>query len=269
MKQLTSLDELNKIVQTAFRKGCLTNNFILIDAYEAFIRENKLWLVADEDNAALLLDKEDFFQLYFYLNDLNKPIGLFVDKPVVMEILYRGHDKKPQQLIEYWSKLGFNEHLSRDNMLSSWSKLSIPEMPYENKLIKYAESEEELLFTKDLFDNALDKYTGDRLFEDELRSFLKNNNLLCAYYKNDLAGVLQFEIKNKVVWLGHIAIHPDFRGKGIANALVNKYITSNKTGENTRYALWVIQDNMPAVNLYRKFGFVYGNKSTVSLLKNI
>lgn len=269
MKRLTTLDELNQIVQTVFRKGCLTNNFILIDAYETFIRENKLWLVADEDNVALLLDKEDFFQLYFYLNDLNKPINLSVDKPVVMEVLYRGHDNKPQQLIEYWSKHDFNEHLYRDNMLSSWSKLSIPDTSFKNTHIQYAASEKELRFTKELFDNALDKYTGDRLSEDELRDFMSNNNLLCAYFRNELAGVLQFEKKNKVVWLGHIAIHPDLRGKGIANALVSSYIMMNKSDNNTRYALWVIQDNKPAVTLYRKFGFVYGNKSTVSLLKNI
>lgn len=269
MKRLTSLDELNQIVKTVFRKGCLTNNFILLDAYEAFIKENRLWVVTDEDNAALLLDKEDFFHLYFYLNNLNKPIDLFVDKPVVMEILYRGLENKPQQLIEYWSKHGFNEHLSRDNMLSSWSKLSIPDSSFENTHIQHASSEKELLFAKELFDNALDKYTGDRLSQAELRTFLSNRNLLCAYFGQELAGVLQFEIKNKVVWLGHIAIHPDFRGKGIANALVNNYIIANKSDNNTRYALWVIQDNLPAFNLYRKFGFVYGNKSTVSLLKNI
>jgi ribosomal protein S18 acetylase RimI-like enzyme len=268
MKRLTSLDELNLIVKNVFRKGCLTNNFILLDAYGAFINENKLWVISDENNAAFLLDKEDFFQVFYYLNNLNKAFELSVDKPVVMEILYRGLENKPQNIIDYWVKQGFNEHLSRDNMISSWIRVAIPDTLYESMQIRYATSEKELLFTKELFDKALDKYTGDQLTEAELRSFMTQKNLLCAYFREELAGVLQFEIKNTVVWLGHIAIHPDFRGKGIANALLNSYITLNRADENTRYALWVIPDNLPAVNLYRKFGFFYGNKSTVSLLKN-
>lgn len=268
MKLISSLEELNQVIETFFKKGCVTNNFILVDAYETFISKGKLWVISDEINATFLLDKEDFFQLYFYLNDLNKPITLSSDKPVVMEILYRGLENKPRHLIDYWAKQGYKEHLSRDNMVAVWNKLSISDGQDENIKICYASSEEELHFTKELFDNALDRYTGDHLSESELRSFMVNNNILCAYFNDELAGVLQFEIRNKVVWLGHIAIHPEFRGKGIANSLVHNYITLNKSVGNTRYALWVIQENIPAVNLYRKFGFNYANKSTVSLLKN-
>lgn len=267
MECLTSKDRLNKIVGNVFRKGCLTNNFMLLDDYASFIDSGKLRVISNENNAAFLLDKEDFFQLYFYLNDLNNAIVLSTDQPVVMEILYRGLENKPHHLIDYWKNQGFKEHLSRDNMLATWSKISMPDNLYENIQIRYASSEQELAFTKEIFDKALDKYTGDQLSVSKLGSFMAKNNLLCAYYNHELAGVLQFEIKNSVVWLGHIAIHPDFRGKGIANALVHNYITINNSGESTRYALWVIQDNIPAVNLYRKFGFVYGNKSTVSLLK--
>lgn len=267
MKCLSSLEDLSKIIQTYFRKGSLTNNFMLLDAYESYIANSKLWIVSDENNAFLLLHKEDFWQLYFYLNDSNYTLPIPSDKPVVIEILYRGLVNRPKQLIDYWEKLGFKEHLSRDNLQAEWNKISFSTTIYKNIQIKIAVSERELAFTKSLFENTFDPYTSDHLSDKELHSFMKNKNLLCAYYNKELAGVLQFEIKNKVVWLGHIAIHPDYRGRGIANALVHNYITLNKTDNNTRYALWVIQNNDPAVNLYHKFGFIYGNKSTVSLLK--
>lgn len=267
MQKLKSFDELNTIVGNVFRKGCHTNNFMMLDTYKSYIEMGKLSVVNTTDNVAFLLDKVDYWQLYYYLNALSNPIRIDTDKPVVMEILYRGHNNKPQHLIDYWQKLEYREHLSRDIMMTSWAKLSIPVTNFENIKIRYASSKKELLFAKGLLDDALDHYTGDRLSQSELETFMINNNLLCVFYRNEIAGVLQFEIKNNVVWLGHIAIHSRFRGKGIANALVHDYITLNKSDDHTRYALWVIQDNLPAVNLYKKFGFIYSNKSTVSLLK--
>lgn len=267
MKQLNSLAELNTIVEASFRKGCITNNFMLLNTYETYIKEGKLWVSFDDENTTFLLDKNDFYQLYYYLNDLSKPIKLNLDKPVVMEILYRGLGNEPHQVIAYWKNQGFIQHLSRDNMVASTDKIILSETQTNKLRIGLASNALDVEFANSLFNEALDKYTGDRLSFEELHALMKNKSLLCAYSDNELAGVLQFEIKNKVVWLGHIAIDARFRGKGIANELVKSYITLNASAENTRYALWVIQDNGPAVNLYRKFGFVYGNKSTVSLLK--
>jgi ribosomal protein S18 acetylase RimI-like enzyme len=124
------------------------------------------------------------------------------------------------------------------------------------------------LFAEKLLRNSLDMYTGDLLSMDEIKHYVSNRNVLIALYNNETAGVLQFEVKNKIVWLGHIAIDEKFRGKGIANELVKKYIQDNQIVFNTKYQLWVIQDNEAAVKLYRKFGFVYGNKSSTSLLKD-
>lgn len=267
MKQLQTLAELNDIVSVSFKKGTITNNYMLADAYETYIAEGKLYVVGDDINAAFLLNKGNFYQLYFYLNDLNVPLHINIDKPLVMEILYRGLKNEPHQVIDYWKNRGFIQHLSRDNMVASTKQIILPETQTDKLNITLASNEVEVEFANTLFNESLDKYTGDRLSYEQLHAFMKNKNLLCAYYETELAGVLQFEVKNKVVWLGHIAIDARFRGKGIANELVKYYITMNDSGENSRYALWVIQDNEPAINLYRKFGFVYGNKSTVSLLR--
>lgn len=267
MKRILALEELNDIISDSFKKGTITNNYMLLDVYETYIKNDKLLVSSDGINAALLLDKNDFYQLYFYLNDLGTPLHIQFDKPVVMEILYRGLANKPQKVITYWENLGFDQHISRDNMMATWNKILLPVIQQDKLQISLASNAQEVEFAKELFDHALDKYTGDRLSFEELSSLMNNENLLCAFYEKKLAGILQFEIKNKVVWLGHIAIDSQFRGKGIANELVYNYITLNKSDNNTRYALWVIQNNEPALNLYRKFGFVYGNKSTISLLK--
>ena len=267
MKQLQNIDELSSLISTFFKKGTSTNNYVLLDAYTSHIAEGKLNFITTEDNVVFLLEKHDFFQLYFYINNFAQPIHLPDDRPVVMEIIYRGLSNEPAEIIDYWYEHGFNKHLTRDNLTAVWNKIEIPASKKSDTLVIFAKVESEVVFAHQLLENALDRYTGDLLSLHELRNYCEQGNLLCAYHEGELAGVLQFEIKNKVVWLGHIAVDERFRGKGIANELVARYILENKLDDNTRYALWVIQDNIGAVNLYRKFGFVYGGKSTVSLLK--
>jgi GNAT superfamily N-acetyltransferase len=119
-----------------------------------------------------------------------------------------------------------------------------------------------------MIETTFDKYTGDVLTSQEVYSFAENKNIICAYLEEKLCGILQFEIKKNVVWLGHIAVAPQLRGFGIANALVKSYISMNMKQPDTRYQLWVIQDNTKATTLYNKFGFVYGNKTSASMLKD-
>jgi len=133
--------------------------------------------------------------------------------------------------------------------------------------IKYAGTESDIIFTKELIECTLDKYTGDILNFNEVKTFVENKNILCAWLEGKLCGFLQFEIKNNVIWLGHIAVAPEFRGKKVANELVKAFIINNAVQPSTRYQLWVRQDNFGAMALYQKFGFIYGNKSSASMLK--
>lgn len=152
-------------------------------------------------------------------------------------------------------------------MVASYRQIILPSGNHESLKMKYADTAEEINFTKILFEQTLDKYTGDILSYQEVLGFSQKKQIVLAYYNEEPAGALQFDIKNSIVWLGHIVVANEFRGKGVANELVKAYIKDNVEDENTRYQLWVIQNNIGAVNLYHKFGFVYGNKSTASMLK--
>ena len=134
-------------------------------------------------------------------------------------------------------------------------------------MIKLAKEESEIKFSKELFEKTFDPYTGDILTLEETAKFALEKKLLVAYYQDYLCGALQFEIKNHVVWIGHIAVSSTYRGKGIANELISTYITINANETNTRYQLWVMQDNQGAFALYKKFGFNFANKTSASMLK--
>ena len=268
MKKLEHLDGLNELIKSHFVRGTHTNCYFLTESFNRFIADGKLSYVVYGKNLILLLEKSGFYQLYFYLNDLSTGIDVLTDKPVVMEIVYRGEKFKPMDIIDYWLALNFKQHLTRDHMMASFENIIIPENITNDCIVNYASSADEALFAEKVLRNSLDQFTGDLLSLDEINHFAKNRNILVAWYNNEMAGVLQFEVKNNIVWLGHIAIDERFRGKGIANELVKRYLLDNRTESATKYQLWVIQDNEAAVKLYRKFGFTYGNKSTTSMLKH-
>lgn len=268
MNLIRDIELLNEVIRNYFRKNTITNNYILSGDYFKYIADSKLHYVTTYSNACILVEKADFYQLYYYINNQSELMTLDDYKPIVMEILYRGEVQRPGEIIKYWVKCGFRQHLTRDIMAAAYNQLTIPSGTTSDIKIKYGETDQEITFTKELIENTFDKYTGDILSLDEVKSFIKNRNIICAYLKGNLCGILQFEIKNNVVWLGHIAVKPEYRGYGIANALVKVYIVNNAVNQNTKYQLWVIQNSAKATTLYNKFGFVYGNKSSASMLKD-
>jgi len=264
VKSLAVIDEL---IQTYYIKNTHTNNYLMYDAYRDYIKNKCLFYLATASNLILLLKQEGFFRLYYYINDIEDLFFTSASElPLVMEILYRGEADKPKKIMLYWERNGFKEHLTRNNMMLKYEKLIPPDNTNPEIDITFAEKEEEFRYIKELLENSLDIYTGDRLSIEDIRLYGKNRNIICSYHEGKICGVLQFEEKNNTVWLGHIAVDPEYRGKGIAKSLVFKYIELNAITNNRLYQLWVINDNAVAVKLYENFGFVNANKSTVSML---
>ena len=54
----------------------------------------------------------------------------------------------------------------------------------------------------------------------------------------------------------NVAVHPDFRRRGIAEALVNSLVEELKAIESRCLTLEVRASNVPAISLYEKLGFV-------------
>ena len=53
----------------------------------------------------------------------------------------------------------------------------------------------------------------------------------------------------------NVAVHPDFRRKGIAESLVNALVAELKAKESRCLTLEVRASNTPAITLYKKLGF--------------
>ena len=185
----------------------------------------------------------------------------------MMEIVYRGQSKRQLEVLDYWCKNNFKNYLTRDNY-SLIYKSKTEGVETNSKIdLSLAQTEEESGYIYRLFSKDLDKYTGDQKTLDEIKKYVSSGLIIVARVENQLCGALQFEWKSNNCWLGHIVVDKQFRGQRIANTLVDYYIEINKKTDQTRYQLWVIEDNFPAVKLYQRFGFIYAGKSTVSMLK--
>ena len=54
----------------------------------------------------------------------------------------------------------------------------------------------------------------------------------------------------------NVAVHPDFRRRGIAEALVNELVARLKSRESRSLTLEVRVSNLSAITLYEKLGFI-------------
>lgn len=77
--------------------------------------------------------------------------------------------------------------------------------------------------------------------------FIENSNIIGVIHINDIYD--RYEINNIFVLKEH-------RNKSIANMLMLKVIDDAKENKKINITLEVREDNIPAINLYKKHGFV-------------
>ena len=270
MERIDSLSRLDELFKQFFLKQTLTNNYILAEDYKQYISEERLWFISESDNAFFFLEKEGFFRLYYFLNKEESTHAFPVSSPVVLEILFRGHKKYPDQQVAFWQASGFKKHLRRDcYFLKASDAIDFVEQDISvpGFTIKKASGKQECQYAKQLIDKDLDPYTGDILSMQELEDFASKGYVYIAYQNETPCGILQSNLKNSVFWLDHIVVDESYRGLGISKVLIDYFLQDGIIKECSKFQLWVISDNLPAVNLYKKYRFRYLNKSTISMLK--
>ncbi len=270
MEALTNIKRLEEFLDAHPTADRFTNSYMLPDEMIEHIRKGSLFYLEQDNGLVLLLKKEGFYRIYYYLRDLNTEIKLHSDQALVQELIYRGPDHFPESEVNFWIKNGFQKYLQRDNyclnanclnqdaLRSSLVELEIRSL-YEMKEIDRADH---------LIRTYLDRYTGDILTKRELKIFGEQDDLIGIFLKGNLAGVLQAEFKNNVYWLGHMVVDQAHRGLNLSTHLLKAYLARGLELNCRQFQLWVIYDNSPALGLYHKYGFKFLNKSTISLLKN-
>lgn len=79
----------------------------------------------------------------------------------------------------------------------------------------------------------------------------ENSHFLVALVDDKVAGYMGLQIFSGEGYVTNVAVLPEYRGRGIAKALIEKQF-ENKMDFIT---LEVRESNLPAINLYKKMGF--------------
>lgn len=266
MDSINDIVIVDEMLERFSRKETLSNSYILKEEYQGHIAIGNLYFEIDGQNLFFYLKKNGFYRVYYFINQFEKKHSSKCNLPLVLEIVYRGDKDLPYSHIEYWENSGFEKHLSRDcfflKMQNSESLFNYAELQ-----VKKGKKHEEIYFAKHLIDNNLDLYTGDSLSIEELSQFAERDLLYVCYFNGELCGMLQADKKKGVFWLGHIVVDERFRGKNVAKALLEYYLSEGINLQCKQFQLWVIKENSVAINLYSRYGFKYFNKSTYSMLK--
>ena len=91
--------------------------------------------------------------------------------------------------------------------------------------------------------------------ENTIQYFLKNKNYHLV--KEEEKGFALARVIGNVAELITLAVVPEFRRSGIANKLLYELIEKIKILGANQFTLEVAENNIPAINLYKKLNFQY------------
>ena len=263
--KIEEFSRYQSIVERFGVRGCMTNDYIQRETADLILHDS-LYEYCGEKNAFLLVKKDGFWRVYYYLNDLDEKL-ILNGVELVTEILFRGNQGEPKEQVNYLESCGFKRNLVRDQYFAKYSSL-IPPVSISGLKIETATINEDAKWAINLFNKSFDKWSGDYIPQEMAPLLVKEKAILIARDINDSRlGALHLEKKSGVTWLNHVAVTEEARGKGVGRGLVEAYIEQGHVDENSRYQLWVQRQNTPAVSLYQKKGFSYINKTTLSMIK--
>ena len=129
----------------------------------------------------------------------------------------------------------------------------MPNASYEDVTItemKESDLEEVLEIEKKSFADPWSR----RLFKETL-SFPHSVNFVFREAPGALLGYINFYLIGEEAHMLNLAIHPDWRKKGLAAQLLNHAIDFLKRRNAAHFFLEVREGNLDAIRLYTKFGF--------------
>jgi GNAT superfamily N-acetyltransferase len=226
MTRANSIDELIRLVNSYSRR--ISNDYLLPAAYAEMINRGKLSYIADDSGLYLFETRNGYYKLYFRLNETATLPE--IDGSLVTNTVYKGEPKDSAP--EKWLKdNGFVLRLERHRYMAE-ELLIEPEKP----VITDASE------AYPVYNACFDLLTADLPCKDSFEGALcvRNN-------ANETVGVLSLGLDR------HIAVLPEYRGKGISMRLYAMLKAHYDSPEKLR--VWTDRNNAASNAMYGKLGF--------------
>lgn len=127
----------------------------------------------------------------------------------------------------------------------------------------------------DILVSDFDAFWNDNILRDELNA--KNSNYLVAKLNKQIVGFAGIKSMVNEADIMNIVVKKDFRNQGIGSLLLEKLISLAKELGLVSITLEVMEENYPAIHLYKNFGFkqtgfrknYYQNKNGLIMTKKL
>lgn len=268
MRSISSLSDYKSIIAEAKSEGfVLTNCFFLPSSVQEKIDQKKLLFESADSGIILLEDEKDFYRFYYYLAPEKNPPSIELDKPAVIELPFQDHFKLTQiQQVNLIHQMGFE--LGRESAAMVLSVESVQN-------IMHAESTSRVSFARksdcvsvsNLLRKAFNPLYSFLPSDEELLQDINEGKVWVINDSGYLAGCLRSEVEKSYASIAQIAVDPEYRGRGYGNYLIETYHQYYK--EKVRnFQHWVDLNNQPAVNMYRKWGYIFNGRRANEFIKS-
>lgn len=261
-QKIHDVQAYDALIERYSDKGTISNNYMLSGEVSDLISQRRLYACHDENNCWFLVEKPaGVARVYYLINDMEKASLIECESSLVTEILFRGNSGVPSSEINYLERCGFKKNLQRDQYAAILGAQEACEPVF-------ARSTEDSLIAIELFNSSFDKYSGDYIPQTDAQALYDSKSLLCCYSGDGiLQASLQISFAGRNAWVSHLVVDSKYRGLGLSDMLMKMFVMDAINHECKRLMLWVQTQNEIAVSLYKKYGFTYTNKSTISLIK--
>lgn len=266
MIRIENSAQFNEIVKNFRSKyGKVLSNCFLMPSEIDGLADNDSLFVAEYPGWLLIVcDREDYSNFYYYTDGISST-------DCVRELLNSLDDREVYLDIVTRSGRGDNDTPSRfiaDGIAEKYKsyqrmQLSVKDIDFESLKINVAEgyclcdnycNAEE--FNK-LWKSSLDEKSTPLPGDSEIKSLCEDGCLFSAVdSEGNLAGVVMLTVSSRQALLQHLAVSPLHRRKGLALSLFQRCFLAARDKELTMLKLWVDCENLSAIALYDRTGFV-------------
>ncbi|MBM7693844.1 ribosomal protein S18 acetylase RimI-like enzyme [Peribacillus deserti] len=109
-------------------------------------------------------------------------------------------------------------------------------------------------------------FNGIPQLKDQIHDIQQSREIFAGFYENRaLCGFVSYEVKEDILDICRLVVHPEHFLKGIAGKLIQYVMESNSHLQKVSVSTGTL--NTPAMNLYKKMGF--NPMSTTEIAKGI
>lgn len=269
LRCINTWNELLEITTSLREKGETITNFYPNESEMIEWIENKTFFFSKlNDKSSCFVHKTEVASFLFFcikdITDLSEAL-VTAKKNIPNETLafdWICRSEAEGDLLYKQCELGqFNLHTSLQRMSQV-----LKENPFEDTdEIKFA-NKEDIDDLRKMFCSAFDPISERIPSKVQLSQYIESKSILIKRAQNEIAGVAVIDIQKKTMYLKHLLTNPKFRRQGVADSLLKKSFFLSKG--SIRYILWVIKENQPAINLYKKFGYEFESLSNYTFVSN-